>query len=117
MCCLFPEKQGLSDNIKVTSIVGHLLEHSRIFWFNNNNNPEVFLGSADWMRRNLDRRVEAVTPVLDEKLKEKLLGLLEIYLKDNTNAWEMKENGEYILKSTPDNKFSSQFRIKDYWMK
>ena len=59
----------MSENIKVTSIIGHFLEHSRIFWFYNNDNPEVFIGSADWMRRNLDRRIEAVTPIEDLKLK------------------------------------------------
>ena len=61
MCCLYPQKKGLSENIKVTSIIGRFLEHSRIFWFNNDGDAEVFIGSADWMRRNLDRRVEAVT--------------------------------------------------------
>ena len=63
ICCLYPQRKNLSENIKVTSIIGNFLEHSRIFWFHNNNNSEVFIGSADWMRRNLDRRIEAVTPI------------------------------------------------------
>ena len=69
ICCLYPQRENLSENIKVTSIIGHFLEHSRIFWFYNNNNPEVFIGSADWMRRNLDRRIEAVTPHRRLKIK------------------------------------------------
>ena len=70
MCCLYPGRKGLSENIKVISIIGQFLEHSRIFWFANNGNSEAFIGSADWMRRNLDRRVEAVTPIDSTKLKK-----------------------------------------------
>ena len=70
----------MSENIKVKSIIGHFLEHSRIFWFCNNNNPEVFIGSADWMKRNLDRRIEAVTPIEDLKLKSQLYDLLQTYI-------------------------------------
>ena len=76
ICCLYPQRKNLSENIKVTSIIGNFLEHSRIFWFHNNNNSEVFIGSADWMRRNLDRRIEAVTPIEDIKLKSQLYNLL-----------------------------------------
>ena len=95
MCCLYPQKKGLSENIKVTSIIGRFLEHSRIFWFNNNGNSEVFIGSADWMRRNLDRRVEAVTPIEDNKIKKEIKHLLDAYLEENTDSWIMQSDGSY----------------------
>ena len=96
MCCLYPGIKGLSENIRVISIIGRFLEHSRIFWFLNNGNPEVFIGSADWMRRNLDRRVEAVTPIEDKDLRKNLENLLDIYLTNNYNAWEMQNDGRFI---------------------
>ena len=100
MCCLYPGKKGLSENIRVISIIGRFLEHSRIFWFSNNGNPEFYLGSADWMRRNLDRRIEAVTPIEDKDLQKQLNDLLELYLNIRNGAWEMQSNGSFIrLKS------------------
>jgi len=95
MCCLYPQKKGLSENIKVTSIIGRFLEHSRIFWFNNNGKSEVFIGSADWMRRNLDRRVEAVTPIEDNKIKKDIKYLLNTYLEENIDSWNMQSDGSY----------------------
>tara|TARA_Y100001968_G_scaffold333824_1_gene399879 strand:- start:188 stop:2305 length:2118 start_codon:yes stop_codon:yes gene_type:complete len=95
MCCLYPQKKGLSENIKVTSIIGRFLEHSRIFWFHNDSNSEIYIGSADWMRRNLDRRVEAVTPIENKKLKHQLEKLLEIYLNVKGNSWLMQNNGQF----------------------
>ena len=95
MCCLYPQKKGLSENIKVTSIIGRFLEHSRIFWFNNDGDAEVFIGSADWMRRNLDRRVEAVTPIEDNKIKEEIKHLLDSYLEANKDSWNMQSDGSY----------------------
>ena len=95
MCCLYPQKKGLSENIKVTSIIGRFLEHSRIFWFNNDGDAEVFIGSADWMRRNLDRRVEAVTPIEDNKIKKEIKHLLESYLEANKDSWNMQSDGSY----------------------
>tara|TARA_Y100001970_G_scaffold294351_1_gene451268 strand:- start:9208 stop:11331 length:2124 start_codon:yes stop_codon:yes gene_type:complete len=115
ICCLYPGKKELSENIEVISIIGHFLEHSRIFWFNNNDNSEVFIGSADWMRRNLDRRIEAVTPILDIDLRKKLEFLLNMYLKDNSNAWKMKGNGSYELKQNELQKFCSQSEVKTFW--
>ncbi len=96
MCCLYPQKKGLSENIKVTSIIGRFLEHSRIFWFNNDGNSEVFIGSADWMRRNLDRRVEAVTPLEDNKIKKEIKHLLDSYLEENKDSWNMQSDGSYV---------------------
>ena len=95
MCCLYPQRKNLSENIKVTSIVGRFLEHSRIFWFNNDGNSEVFIGSADWMRRNLDRRVEAVTPIEDNKIKKEIKYLLDSYLEENKDSWIMQSDGTY----------------------
>ena len=95
MCCLYPQKKGLSENIKVTSIIGRFLEHSRIFWFDNNGDAEVFIGSADWMRRNLDRRVEAVTPIEDNKIKKEIKHLLDSYLEANKDSWNMQSDGSY----------------------
>ena len=95
ICCLYPQRKNLSENIKVTSIIGHFLEHSRIFWFSNNNNSEVFIGSADWMRRNLDRRIEAVTPIEDPHLKSQLYDLLQTYIDDNYYSWVMNKDGVY----------------------
>ena len=95
MCCLYPQKNGLSENIKVRSIIGRFLEHSRIFWFNNDGNSEVFIGSADWMRRNLDRRVEAVTPIEDIKIKKEIKHLLDFYLEENKDSWNMQSDGSY----------------------
>jgi polyphosphate kinase len=95
ICCLYPQRKKLSENITVKSIIGHFLEHSRIFWFCNDGNDEVFIGSADWMKRNLDRRIEAVTPIEDSDLKSQLYTLLQIYSKDNYFSWIMKEDGSY----------------------
>ena len=82
MCSLYPGRKGLSETISVVSIIGQFLEHSRIFWFANGGAPEAYIGSADWMSRNLDRRVEAVTPVEEPELRLKLERLLELYLRD-----------------------------------
>jgi len=95
ICCLYPQRKNLSENIKVISIIGHFLEHSRIFWFCNNGDNEVFIGSADWMRRNLDRRIEAVTPIEDYELKSKIYMLLQTYIKDDYFSWIMKDDGSY----------------------
>ena len=86
---------GVSENISVRSIVGNFLEHSRIFYFYNDGNPEVFMGSADWMPRNLDRRVEIVFPVIEEELKEKALHILHVELEDNVKARVMQPDGTY----------------------
>ena len=95
MCSLIPGREGLSETITVISIIGQFLEHSRIFWFHNGGDAEVFIGSADWMSRNLDRRVEAVTPVDDPPLREKLERLLDLYLSDNHGSWDMHSDGHF----------------------
>ncbi|PLZ06210.1 polyphosphate kinase 1 [Fischerella thermalis] len=96
ICCLRPGVPDVSANIRVISIIGRFLEHSRIFHFHNNGHDEIYIGSADWMPRNLDRRVEAVTPVEDPKILQNLQNILEIMLADNRQAWELKSDGSYV---------------------
>lgn len=99
ICCLCPQVPGVSENIRVLSIVGRYLEHSRIFYFHNKGQQEVFMGSADWMPRNLNRRVEAVTPVEDPDLVKDLEEILGIMLSDNRQAWELQPDGNYVQRS------------------
>lgn len=95
ICGLIPGVAGYSENITVISIVGQLLEHSRIFCFENAGNPVIYLGSADWMRRNLDRRVELIFPVEDEDLKKRVRNMLELFLSDTVNARVQNAEGVY----------------------
>jgi len=95
ICCLRPQVPGLSDNIRVVSIIGRFLEHSRIFYFANGGQPEYYIGSCDWMPRNFDRRVEAAAPVEKAALHERLRALLDMYLGDNRQAWELSQNGTW----------------------
>lgn len=95
ICCLKPGVPGLSDNISVRSIVGNFLEHARIFYFENGGSSEIYMGSADWMPRNLDKRVEILFPVEDEKLKEQVLHVLNVQLADNEKAHIMQADGSY----------------------
>lgn len=95
ICCLKVGILGISDNITVRSIVGNFLEHSRIFYFYSDGREEVFMGSADWMPRNLDKRVEIVFPVEDERLKEEVKHILEIQLADNVKAHVLHPDGRY----------------------
>ncbi len=97
MCCLKAGVPGLSQNISVRSIIGRYLEHSRIFYFENGGIPEVYLSSADWMQRNLDRRVEIAFPVESEALKDKLCHILHISLSDNVKARAMGPDGVYTM--------------------
>jgi polyphosphate kinase len=96
ICCLRPEVPGLSENIRVVSIIGRFLEHSRLYYFANGGSPEYYIGSADWMPRNFDRRVEAAAPVEKAALHERLHALLEMYLGDNRQAWELRQDGRWV---------------------
>ncbi|MBV9385622.1 MAG: polyphosphate kinase 1 [Chroococcidiopsidaceae cyanobacterium CP_BM_ER_R8_30] len=102
MCCLRPGIKGVSENIRVISIIGRYLEHSRIFHFHNNGQEKIFIGSADWRSRNLDRRVEAVTPIEDPDVAKELKELLDIFLADNRQAWELQSDGSYIQRRPTD---------------
>ena len=95
-CCLRPGVAGVSDRITVRSIVGRFLEHSRILWFENGGRPEAFIGSADLMERNLDRRVEVLCPIVDPALRTYLRdAVLELYLQDTERAWTLETDGTY----------------------
>jgi polyphosphate kinase len=96
ICCLIPGLPGISENITVYSIVGQLLEHSRIFKFENGGNPKIYMGSADWMQRNLDRRVELVFPIDDPDLRERAFGILNTMLSDNINSRIMQPDTAYL---------------------
>lgn len=95
VCCLRPGVPGASDHIRVISIVGRFLEHSRMFYFQNGGDEEYYFGSADWMPRNFDRRVEAVVPIENMALHPKLRTLLQLCLHDNRQAWELAADGTY----------------------
>jgi polyphosphate kinase len=103
ICCLRPGLLNLSHNIRVISIIGRFLEHSRIYYFYNNNQEEIYIGSADWMRRNLDRRVEVITTIKDKEIDKDLQEILGIMLADNRHAWELQPDGNYIQRCPGDN--------------
>ena len=95
-CALRPGVPGLSENIRVRSIIGRFLEHSRIFYFRNDLAHDVYLASADWMNRNLFRRIEVAFPILDKAMKKRVIAEgLNPYLKDNINSWELDSDGQY----------------------
>ncbi len=96
ICCLRPGTPGISDNIRVISIIGRFLEHSRIFYFHNNGKEEIYIGSADWMTRNLSRRVEAVTPIESPEIFKDLQEILGVMLADNRKAWELQPDGSFV---------------------
>ncbi|MCL1981264.1 MAG: polyphosphate kinase 1 [Proteobacteria bacterium] len=97
-CLLRPSIPGLSDNIRVVSIVGRFLEHSRIYYFRNNGQEEYYIGSADLMKRNLDHRVEVMTPIESVSLQNQLREILNLQLADRRGAWEMQADGSYVQK-------------------
>lgn len=112
VCRLKPGIPGLSENIEVISVVDMFLEHSRIFYFQNGGNPELYLASADWMTRNLDRRLEIMFPIEDEKIKDEITDILKLYFKDNTNSWVLDAEGQYTRKTPQKNE--KVFRVQDY---
>lgn len=111
ICCLRPGLKGISDNIEVTSIIDRFLEHSRIFYFRNGGHEEVYLGSADWMRRNLSRRLEIVFPIVDRNLRRRAIDILETYLADNVKARRLLSNGTYELVSRSGPKVRAQEQL------
>jgi len=116
ICCLRPGCDGVSERIRVVSIVGRFLEHSRIWYFANGGDVEYYLGSADWMPRNFDRRVEAVAPIEDRALFPRLWSLLQTYLHDNRQAWDLAENGMWTQRH-PDGpvRSSHEILLRESW--
>lgn len=102
ICCIRPKVKGLSDRIRVISVIGRFLEHSRIFYFSNGGKEQVYIGSADWMPRNLDARVEVITPVEEVSLVKELKQILEIVLADNRQAWDLRADGTYVQRVPKD---------------
>ncbi len=96
ICCLRPGIPGTSENIRVISVIGRFLEHSRVWYFHNEGAGEYYIGSADWMPRNLDRRVEVIVPVEDPAHHARLKRVLDVCLADNRQAWELKPDGSYV---------------------
>ena len=110
VCCLRPGLTDVSRRITVRSIVGRFLEHSRIFRFENAGEPELYLSSADWMPRNLDRRVELLFPIRDERIQERILRIMALQKRDTAKAWLLDSSGGYERISPPDGEecFNSQ---------
>jgi polyphosphate kinase len=102
MCSLRPGLPGVSERIRVISIVDRYLEHARIFYFQNGGTPTYWLASADWMPRNFIRRIEIAFPVLEPQLQRKLKDILELQLADNVKAWRMEPDGSYVRKRSDD---------------
>ncbi len=121
ICCLRPAVEGVSDRIRIISIVGRFLEHSRLFYFANGGKGEYYIGSADWMPRNMDRRVEAVVPVEDPGQHERLRTLLETCLTDNRQAWDLDADGRYKQRTpgvdgeAEEERASQQRLLRDAW--
>ncbi len=116
ICCLIPGVPGLSENIHVKSIVGRLLEHSRIYIFNNNANPRVFLSSADWMIRNFDRRIELLFEIYKESIKEELQFIIRTYWRDDVKARLLQSDKTYRKATDAAEKMNAQEFLIDYYM-
>ena len=102
VCGLRPGIKGKSENIKIRSIIGKYLEHARILYFKHAN-PKIYISSADWMPRNLERRLELMTPIFEPRLQERLLEILELQLSDNDLAFELQNSGEYVKVARSEN--------------
>jgi polyphosphate kinase len=117
ICCLRPGVEGVSERIRVISVVGRFLEHSRIVYFLNGGTEEYYVGSADWMPRNLERRVEVVTPVEDAALHHRLMSLVNTYLEDNRQAWDLRADGTYVQRrpGADEERASQRKLLRDPW--
>jgi polyphosphate kinase len=116
VCALRPGVPGVSDNIRVRSIVGRFLEHSRVLWFENAGRSQLYLSSADWMERNFFRRIEVAFPVLRAKLKTRIRADLDIYLEDNANAWLLQSDGSYVhATEDPAQSTDAQARLLEHY--
>ena len=116
ICCLVPGIKGMSENIEVISIVGKFLEHTRLLIFCNNNNPKLFISSADWMTRNIDNRVEVTCPIYDNDIKQELIDIFEICWSDNVKARIINEKQDNTYKRNDLPKVRAQFATYDYYL-
>jgi polyphosphate kinase len=114
VCCLRPGVRGVSDRIKVRSIVGRFLEHSRVYYFENAGAREVYCGSADWMDRNLFRRIEIAFPIEAPDLQARVIEDLKLYLEDDMQTWELETDGRYS-RLAGEKKFSAQMRLMNLY--
>jgi polyphosphate kinase len=110
VCCLRPGVRGVSERIKVRSIVGRFLEHSRVYYFENAGTREMYCGSADWMDRNLFRRIEIAFPIDAPDLKSRVADDLKLYLEDDTQAWVLDTDGGYS-RTVGEGQMSAQMRL------
>ena len=116
ICCLRPGVPGLSERIRVVSIIGRFLEHSRLYYFHNAGDEEFFIGSADWMPRNLERRVEVVVPIIDRGLHHRLASLMKVYMTDTRQGWDLLQDGSYVQRTpVADEPGSHQLLMRDPW--
>ena len=117
ICCLRPGVPGASERIRVVSVVGRFLEHSRLWRFENAGEPDFYLGSADWMPRNLDRRVEAMVPVLDRSLHPRLESVLHVGLSDNRQAWDLHADGKWVQRriGSGEERATHRVLLRDSW--
>lgn len=117
ICCLVPGIQGMSENIEIISIIDKFLEHTRMYVFCNNDNPDVYISSADWMTRNIENRVEVTCPIYDQDIKQELLDIFEISWNDNVKARILSstQDNEYKVNNLP--KVRTQFATYDYYLK
>ena len=111
ICCLRPGKKGLSENIEVVSIVDRFLEHARILHFCHNGDHLVYISSADWMPRNLDRRIELLIPIQDRQCQQRLIKTLNTYFSDNCHASRLMPDGQYVRKQAKKNR--TPFRAQE----
>ena len=116
VCALRPGIPAVSENIRVRSIVGRFLEHSRVFYFENAGEPEMFCASADWMERNFYRRVEVAFPLRRDAHRERILADLETYLKDDAQAWELRMDGRYVHVQSSETPVNAQAQLLAAYM-
>ena len=114
---LVPGVPGMSENITVTSIVDRYLEHARIFYFQNGGTPELYCSSADWMSRNLDRRIELMFPILDKEAFKEVKMILDTYFEDNTNAQALQPNGSWLPVEKENADFQAQAELYKIYKK
>ena len=111
ICCLRPGLPDISENIRVISVVGRFLEHSRIYYFRNGGDEEVYLSSADFMPRNLSRRVELGFPIRSKKIQDRLEQILQVYLADTAKSWYQRSDGTYVRAPERNPKTEAQVKL------